>query len=97
METSSIVEREESLIRMMNAYKPERMVYLGTTIVSLIMLLVSTCILIWNSRNDGGELAIVLPMMFGSSGIIGYTANRSLHMWEESIKRLIPSDSDEEN
>ncbi len=35
-----------------------------------------------------------LTMMFGSGGLITYTAGRLLVMWSEAMKRLLPAASD---
>lgn len=67
-------------------FRTERMVYLVTTIIALIMLFVSALSLIL--RDKAGSLE--LTMLFGSSGLITYTAGRLLAMWNEALKRLLP-------
>ena len=55
--------------------------------ISLLMLVGSALSLMF--RNQAGTAE--LTMLFGSSGLITYTAGRLLHMWDEALKRLIPS------
>jgi len=43
-------------------------------------------------RNKAGTAE--LSLMFGSGGLITYTAGRLLVMWNEAMKRLLPSDAD---
>jgi hypothetical protein len=68
-------------------FKFERMVYLGVTILSLVMLVSSALSLMINSKAGSAELT----MLFGSSGLITYSTGRLLFMWNEALKRLIPS------
>lgn len=68
------------------------MVYLVTTIISLLMLVGSALSLML--RNQAGTAE--LTMLFGSSGLITYTAGRLLYMWNEALKRLMPSKDDKD-
>lgn len=67
-------------------FKFERMVYLGVTVISLIMLLTSGVMLILEEKAGPAEMTL----LFGSSGSITYTAGRLLNMWNEALKRLMP-------
>ena len=51
------------------------------------MLLISGASLIYKGNAGSAELSL----LFGSSGLITYTAGRLLFMWNEALKRLIPS------
>lgn len=84
-------QRLEAVERLTKLFRTERMVYLVTTIISLIMLVGSALSLML--RNQAGTAE--LTMLFGSSGLITYTAGRLLYMWNEALKRLIPSSSAE--
>jgi len=79
--------RLEAVERLTKLFRTERMVYLVTTIISLLMLVSSAVSLM--VRNQAGTAE--LTMLFGSSGLITYTAGRLLYMWNEALKRLIPS------
>ena len=72
-------------------FKFERMVYLGVTILSLVMLVGSALSLMIKNQAGTAELT----MLFGSSGLITYSTGRLLFMWNEALKRLIPSDQKE--
>lgn len=85
----SIEKRMEVVEKLTKLFKFERLVYLGVTIISLIMLLASGVSLIIKGQAGTAELSL----LFGSSGLITYTAGRLLFMWNEALKRLMP-DSD---
>lgn len=82
--------RLEAVERLTKLFRMERMVYLVTTMISLLMLVGSAFSLMM--RNQAGTAE--LTMLFGSSGLITYTAGRLLFMWNEALKRLIPSSED---
>jgi len=80
-------KRLEAVERLTKLFKTERMVYLITTMISLLMLVGSALSLML--RNQAGT--VELTMLFGSSGLITYTTGRLLYMWNEALNRLIPS------
>ncbi len=82
---SSLDDRLRVVQEMVNLFKLERMVYLISTIVSLLMLLASGGYLIVTSHADPAALTLI----FGSSGLIGYSANRLLRMWDQSMKMMM--------
>lgn len=82
--------RLEAVERLTKLFKTERMVYLGTTIISLLMLIGSALSLMLRDQAGAAELT----MLFGSSGLITYTAGRLLFMWSEALKRLVPHADD---
>ncbi len=84
-------ERLEVVKELTKLFKFERMVYLGVTIISLIMLMGSALSLMLKGQAGSAELT----MLFGSSGLITYSAGRLLFMWNEALKRLIPSQEKE--
>jgi len=83
----SIDKRMKVVEKLTKLFKFERMVYLGVTVISLIMLLVSGVSLIVRGQAGKAELSL----LFGSSGLITYTAGRLLFMWNEALKRLMPT------
>jgi len=85
-----LAQRLKAVERLTKLFRTERVVYLVTTIISLLMLVGSALSLM--IRNQAG--ASELTMLFGSSGLIAYTAGRLLHMWNEALKRLMPSNEE---
>jgi len=83
-----LTERLNAVKSLTELFKIERMVYLGVTILSLVMLIGSALSLML--RGEAGS--IELSMLFGSSGLITYTAGRLLHMWTLALMTLVPSD-----
>jgi len=83
-------ERIEAVERLTKLFKTERTVYLTATIISLVMLVASALSLMLRNKAGTAELT----MMFGSGGLITYTAGRLLVMWSEAMKRLLPAASD---
>jgi galactitol-specific phosphotransferase system IIC component len=86
-----IKTRMEVVRELTNLFRFERMVYLGVTILSLAMLVGSAISLMIKNQAGPAELT----MLFGSSGLITYSTGRLLFMWNEALKRLIPSDHKE--
>lgn len=86
-----IKKRMEVVRELTDLFKFERMVYLVVTILSLIMLMASALSLMIKDQAGAAELT----MLFGSSGLITYSAGRLLFMWNEALKRLMPSDEKE--
>jgi hypothetical protein len=82
--------RVEAVERLTRLFRMERLVYLAITCISLIMLLTSAAILIWNEKAGPAELT----GLFGSSGLITYSAGRLLVMWNQALQLLgLPKES----
>lgn len=86
----NIKEKLEVVKKLTELFKFERMVYLIITIISLIMLVISAISLMIAGKAG----TIELSMLFGSSGLITYTAGRLLYMWNEALKRIVPLEKD---
>lgn len=76
--------RVEAIERLTRLFRMERMVHLGVTCISLIMLLTSAGRLIWSGTAGPAELTL----LFGSSGLITYSAGRLLVMWDKALQLL---------
>jgi hypothetical protein len=76
--------RLNAVERLIKLFKVERMVHLGVTAISLVMLLGSAGVLLFR------EKAGVAPLtgLFGSAGLITYTAGRLLVMWNQALRLL---------
>lgn len=79
-------ERLEAVERLTRLFRLERLVHLVITTIALMMLLISAGVLIVSGKAGSAELT----MLFGSSGLITYTASRLLHMWSQAL-RIIAS------
>jgi hypothetical protein len=84
---SSLDDKLKVVQGLVKLFQAERMVHLTTTIISLLMLLASASFLIWKSSADPATLTLI----FGSSGLITYSANRLLRMWDQAIKLMLES------
>lgn len=91
MSDQSYSARIEAVERLANLFKLERMVHLGVTTISLIMLLLTAGFLIYKNQAD----PVVLGPLFGSSGLITYSANRLLRMWDQALQVLTKSQEKE--
>jgi hypothetical protein len=80
--TADLAARVDAVERLTKLFKMERMVYLGVTCASLIILLTSAGILIAAKKAGPGELT----GLFGSSGLITYSASRLLVMWSQALQ-----------
>jgi hypothetical protein len=73
------------VVRLTRLFQPERIVHLSVTSISLIMLLASAGSLLIQGKAGSAELT----GLFGSSGIITYTAGRLLAMWSQALRVLV--------
>jgi len=92
MEDHKLDDRIKAVERLTELFKIERIVHLVVTSVSLVMLLFSAGITIFKKGNPDPAF---LALMFGSSGLIAYSANRLLHMWDQAL-RILAAAKDEE-
>jgi hypothetical protein len=84
MRDSELSERLDAIERLTRLFRLERMVHLAVTTISLVMLLMSAGTLIYQGTAGSAELTL----MFGSSGLITYSAARLLHMWDQALSVL---------
>ena len=82
--TSDISARMDAVERLTKLFKAERMVYLGVTSISLIILLISAGALLLKGQAGVAELS----GLFGSSGLITYSTGRLLLMWNQALRLL---------
>src|SRR5262249_45339412 len=79
-----LAARVEAVERLTKLFKMERMVHLGVTCISLLMLLASAGVLLVKGQAGPTELT----GLFGSSGLITYSAGRLLVMWNQALRLL---------
>ena len=91
MAASELNAKLKAVERMVGLFKMERMTYLGVTLISLIMLLGAG---VYMFIDDKVNQMAVLSLMFGSSGLITYSAGRLLKMWDQAIT-MLSSDKNE--
>lgn len=84
MTTDGLESRMDAVERLAKLFKPERIVYLIITTLSLGILLTSAAVLIVDKRADNIELT----GLFGSSGLISYTTGRILKMWNQAFQLI---------
>jgi hypothetical protein len=84
---NDLEQRMQAVERLTRLFRMERMVHLGVTTVSLIMLLTSAGVLIYKREANSVELS----MLFGSSGLITYSASRLLVMWNQALSLIAPA------
>ena len=92
MPRSTITTRMDAVERLTELFRLERFVYLAVTIIALVMLLTSAGVLLYKKQGDAAELA----GLFGSSGLITYSAGRLLFMWSQAL-RLLAGDTPEDH
>lgn len=74
--------------RMWAMHKPERIFHLAAVGATMLLLLAAAGLMIFHQKAAPAELAL----MFGSSGLIGYTAGQLLRMWETAIRIVFGAD-----
>ena len=82
MPPSDLEARLQAVERLTRLFRLERMVHLVVTGLALLMLLTSAGVLIYRQQAGPAELT----MLFGSSGLITYSAGRLLHMWNQALR-----------
>jgi hypothetical protein len=73
----------KAIRQLLDMFKIERMVYLGITILCLLVLLGCAFYLLFGK----GEIAAVIGM-FSASGGVTYTCGRLLKMWSDAMQLL---------
>jgi hypothetical protein len=84
MAKSTIMTRMDAVERLTALFRLERLVHLIVTTVSLIMLITSAGVLLYKGQAGPAELT----GLFGSSGLITYSAGRLLFMWTQALRLL---------
>lgn len=85
MADDELLSRMDAVERLVQLFRLERMVHLTVTSISLVLLLGSAVYLIWDSQAS----IEVLVALFGSSGLITYSASRLLRMWDQALEVLL--------
>ena len=81
-------ERLNVVQKLTELFRVERQFYLFATVVSLVMLLGTGAVLIYNEQAGPAELTL----MFGSTGLITYSAGRLLWMWNTAVAAVLSLD-----
>jgi hypothetical protein len=79
-----LAARVDAVERLTALFRMERLVHLGVTTISLLMLLTSAGVLLSKGKAGPAELT----GLFGSSGLITYSAGRLLIMWNQALRLL---------
>jgi hypothetical protein len=87
MPDQDLQQRMDAVERLTRLFRLERIVHLTVTTISLIMLLSSAGRLI--IRGEAGT--VELSLLFGSSGLITYSASRLLAMWNQALSLVAPT------
>ncbi len=88
-----IDKRVRAVERLTRLFRAERFVYLSVTFLSLALLLTAAALMIYQKKAG----AVELTLMFGSSGLVSYTAGRLLNMWNQAMKIIVPPAEGKEN
>lgn len=81
---NSLEEKVKAIRQLLDLFKFERMVYLGITILSLIVLI--GCAIYMLGQGNSQVPAVI--GMFTSSGGVAYTCGRLLKMWSDAMQLL---------
>ena len=84
MADNNLSERIQAVKEITALFRVERLVYVTSIIVCLIILLISVTIALIKNEFSSGELT----SMFGSGGVITFMTGRLLHMWNRAINLL---------
>ncbi|MEZ4453869.1 MAG: hypothetical protein R3B09_30715 [Nannocystaceae bacterium] len=84
MTDTHLASRVTAIKDLLDAFRFERAVYLGITMMSLLVLLGCALSLMFGSRDKTVEAV----GLFSSSGAITYTTGRLLRMWSDALRIL---------
>jgi uncharacterized RDD family membrane protein YckC len=87
MNENELKDLREVLDWLIDKFRLERIVYLIATGLSIIMLLTSAILLIIKQ----GATVEILIMLFGSTGLIGYSVNRLMRMFDQTLGIIVSS------
>lgn len=87
MNENELKNLKEVLDWLIDKFRMERIVYLIATGLSVVMLLVSAVLIIIQQ----GATIEILVMLFGSTGLIGYSVNRLMKMFDQTLKVIASS------
>ena len=93
MAVSELNARIKAVEKLITVFKLERMVHLGVTLISLVLLIGAGVFLFF--FDESVSKIAVLTLMFGSSGLITYSAGRLLKMWDQALNMLTAGDGEE--
>lgn len=82
---NNLDEKVQAIKQLLDLFKFERMVYLGITILSLIVLI--GCAIFLLIQQKGSQIPAVIGL-FTSSGGVAYTCGRLLKMWGDAMHLL---------
>ena len=85
MNEDELNSRYQVVEKLTRLFKFERIVHLTVTLISLIVLIIAISLTISNGKAQTADLSL----MFGSSGLITYTAGRLLRMWDQALKIIV--------
>lgn len=91
MNDGEIKERLEAVERLTKLYRPERTVHLVVTSASLMILLLAAGMMLYRGQAGPTELGL----MFGSSGMVTYTAGQLLRMWDRAVSIIADSSGED--
>lgn len=93
MADEKMMERMQSVERLLQLFKLERHVYLIINTLSLVLLLGSAVFLIVRAQASAESLTLI----FGSSGLLAYTQARLLRMWDQAVNLVILAEKTKED
>ena len=82
MEEHELKDLREVLDWLIDKFRLERIVYLIATGLSVIMLLITATLMIIKK----GATVEILVLLFGSTGLIGYSVNRLMRMFDQTLE-----------
>lgn len=81
MNDKELKDLREVLDWLIDKFRMERVVYLIATGISIVMLIVCAILLIL----EEGATPQILILLFGSTGLIGYSVNRLMRMFDLTL------------
>lgn len=78
--------RMQYVERLLYLTRPERMVYLGISLVSAVVLITYATVALFTHRSDPGPLI----GLWGASGVITISNAQALRVWRDALRLVLP-------
>jgi hypothetical protein len=72
--------------RLLRITRPERMVFLGISLTSAIVLIVYATVILIKHGGDVGTIS----GLFGASGVVTFSNAQALRVWRDALRLVLP-------
>lgn len=83
--TNDLNARVDVVKQLTELFRLERLIYIVATAIAVLLILVIAAVTVkYHGANSEN-----LTLLFGSTGVVGYTGNRLIVMWTKSLEVVL--------